>query len=143
MMGGGPKKDKKFVAKLLKQIKDGATSLNVVDDKLGTPTYTYDFASNAKLIIEKEIWGLYNLVCQGVTGRFEVAKKIISILSLQETIRLNKVDSVFFQDVYYAPRPASERLINKKLELRGLDKMRSWDVCLEEYIKNYYNDYLS
>ncbi len=143
MMGGGPKKDKKFVAKLLKQIKDGATSLNVVDDKLGTPTYTYDFASNAKLIIEKEIWGLYNLVCQGVTGRFEVAEKIISILSLQETIRLNKVDSVFFQDVYYAPRPASERLINKKLELRGLDKMRSWDVCLEEYIKNYYNDYLS
>ena len=143
MMGGGPKKDKKFVAKLLKQIKDGATSLNVVDDKLGTPTYTYDFASNAKLIIEKEIWGLYNLVCQGVTGRFEVAEKIISILGLQENIKLNKVDSIFFQDEYYAPRPASERLINKKLELRNLNKMRSWDVCLEEYLKNYYNDYLS
>ena len=142
MMGGGPKKDKKFVAKLLKQIKNGASSLSVVDDKLGTPTYTHDFAINAKLIIEKEIWGLYNLVCQGVTGRYEVAEKILSILNLQDKIQLNKVDSSFFQEEYFAPRPDSERLINKKLELRGFNEMRNWDACLEEYLKNYYSDYL-
>ena len=77
MMGGGPKKDKKFVSKILKQIKDGQNVLNIVDDKLGTPTYTFDFAENAKVIIENEIWGLYNLVCQGTTGRYEVAQEII------------------------------------------------------------------
>tara|TARA_A100001011_G_scaffold340063_1_gene371930 strand:+ start:6861 stop:7757 length:897 start_codon:yes stop_codon:yes gene_type:complete len=142
MMGGGPKKDKKFVAKLLKQIKNGASTLNVVDDKLGTPTYTHDFAINAKLILEKEIWGLYNLVCQGVTGRYEVAEKILSILNLQDKIRLNKVDSSFFQEEYFAPRPDSERLINKKLELRSFNEMRNWNVCLEEYLKSYYSDYL-
>tara|TARA_B110000263_G_C15275130_1_gene495483 strand:- start:10 stop:906 length:897 start_codon:yes stop_codon:yes gene_type:complete len=142
MMGGGPNKDKKFVSKLLKQIKNGSDVLYVVDDKLGTPTYTYDFASNAKLILENKIWGLYNLVCKGVTGRYEVAQKIISILGLEEKIELKKVHSDHFKDEYYAPRPPSERLINKKLQLRGLDKMRDWEVCLEEYLKNCYSDYL-
>jgi|TARA_B110000003_G_scaffold176143_1_gene175615 dTDP-4-dehydrorhamnose reductase len=143
MMGGGPKKDKKFVSKLLEQIKGGSNVLHVVDDKLGTPTYTYDFASNAKIIIENQMWGLYNLVCQGVTGRYEVAQKILSILELEDQVTLKKVDSEYFKDEYYAPRPPSERLINKKLQLRGLDKMRNWEVCLEEYLKNSYSDYLS
>ena len=143
MMGGGPKKDKKFISKLLKQIKNGSNVLHVVDDKLGTPTYTYDFASNAKIIIELGAWGLYNLVCQGVTGRYEVAQKILSILELEDKVSLKKVDSEYFKDEYYAPRPSSERLINKKLKLRGLDKMRNWEVCLEEYLKNSYGDYLS
>jgi dTDP-4-dehydrorhamnose reductase len=141
-MGGGPKKDKKFVSKILNQIKDGATELNVVDDKLGTPTYTYDFANNTKAIIENEVWGLYNLVCQGITGRFEVAEKILSILDLDKKINLNKVSSQHFQDIYFAPRPPSERLINKKLQLRGLDIMRDWEICLEEYLKESYINFL-
>jgi dTDP-4-dehydrorhamnose reductase len=142
MMGGGPKKDKKFVSKILNQIKDGATTLNVVDDKLGTPTYTHDFANNAKIIIENEMWGLYNLVCQGITGRFEVAEKILSILDLDQIITLNKVSSDHFKDEYFAPRPPSERLINKKLQLRDLDRMRNWEICLEEYLEKSYSDFL-
>ena len=42
--------------------------LFVVDDKLGTPTYTIDFANNVKLLLESEVWGLYNLVCKGQTS---------------------------------------------------------------------------
>lgn len=142
MMGGGPKKDKKFVSKILKQIKEGASTINVVDDKLGTPTYTYDFANNAKMIIENKLWGLYNLVCEGVTGRYQVAEKIISILDLENKIKLNKVSSDFFKKEYFAPRPPSERLLNKKLQLRNLDHMRNWEVCLSEYLKKSYSDYL-
>ena len=143
MMGGGPKKDKKFVSKILQQIKNGHNVLRVVDDKLGTPTYTFDFAENAKIILENEIWGLYNLVCQGITGRFEVAQKILSILNLEEKIKLEKVNSNYFKKEYFAPRPPSERLINKKLQLRGLDIMRDWETCLEEYLKSSFNKYLS
>ena len=142
MMGGGPNKDKKFVSKILKQIKDGKKILYIVDDKLGTPTYTYDFAKNAKTLIENEVWGLYNLVCQGTTGRYEVAKNILSILKLEDKIQIKRVDSSFFATEYFAPRPSSERLINKKLQLRGLDMMRDWKICLDEYLKESYKDYL-
>ncbi|MDZ7634104.1 MAG: hypothetical protein U5L72_06555 [Bacteroidales bacterium] len=40
MMGSGPKKDKKFIQKLMKQIKEGKRELFIVDDKEITPTYT-------------------------------------------------------------------------------------------------------
>ena len=51
MMGGGPLKDKKFIQKLMQQIKDGKQELFIVNDKDGTPTYTHDFAKNVKLLL--------------------------------------------------------------------------------------------
>ncbi len=74
MMGAGPTKDKKFIQKLMKQLKDGRKELFIVNDKDGTPTYTHDFAKTVKNLIEKEYWGLYNCVCGGQTSRMEVAQ---------------------------------------------------------------------
>ena len=142
MMGGGPNKDKKFIQKIMKQIKDGKKELLVVDDKLGTPTYTHDFALNVKFLLEKEYWGLYNMVCGGITGRFEVASELVSVLNLDKEIKVTAVKSDYFKEEYFADRPASERLINKKLELRGANIMRDWKICLKEYVENYYSDYL-
>ena len=142
MMGSGPNKDKKFVQKIIKQIKDGKKELFIVNDKLGTPTYTHDFAKNVKLLIEKEYWGLYNLVCQGATSRLEVAKEILNILGLQSELKITEVSSDYFKKEYFAERPLSERLISKKLELRNLFKMRHWKVALKEYLDDYYNGYL-
>lgn len=142
MMGSGPKKDKKFIQKLMKQIKDGNKELFIVDDKDGTPTYTHDFAKNVKLLIEKEYWGLYNLVCGGQTSRLEVTNELLRLLDLQEEIKVTAVKSDHFKDIYFAERPPNERLINKKLDVRGLNIMQDWKAALKEYIDNYYQDYL-
>lgn len=142
MMGGGPKKDKKFVQKLMAQIKAGKKELFVVNDKLGTPTYTHDFARNVKMLFEKEYWGLYNLVCGGETGRFEVAQELIRLLGKQDEIKLNPVDSAYFKKEFFSHRPASERLINTKLILRKCNIIRDWKTCLKEYVNNYYVEYL-
>jgi len=140
MMGAGPKKDKKFVQKIMQQLKDGKKELFVVDDKLGTPTYTHDFARNVKLLFEKEFWGLYNMVCGGETGRFEVAAEMIKLLGID--VKVTPVSSDYFKEEYYAERPPSERLVNRKLNLRGLNVMRDWKVSLKEYLADYYPDYL-
>jgi dTDP-4-dehydrorhamnose reductase len=142
MMGSGPKKDKKFIQKILSQLKNGKKELFIVNDKLGTPTYTHDFAKNVRVLLEKEFWGLYNLVCRGATGRLEVAKEILSILELTHEVTINEVSSDYFNKEYFAERPACERLINKKLELRGLNIMRDWKMALREYLSDYYKDYL-
>lgn len=142
MMGAGPRKDKKFIQKLMKQIKAGKTELHVVDDKLGTPTYTHDFARNVKALLEAELWGLYNMVCGGETGRLEVAQELVRLLGLNERITVTPVSSDFFSAEYFAARPASERLINRKLNLRGMNHMRDWRVALEEYLRDYYAGYL-
>ncbi len=142
MMGAGPQKDKKFVQKIMQQIKNRNKKLFIVNDKLGTPTYTHDFAKNVMLLIEIEFWGLYNMVCDGVASRLEVAFEILKILGIEKEIEIVEVSSDHFKNEYFAPRPASERLVNKKLKLRGLDKMRGWKIALKEYLDKYYYGYL-
>jgi dTDP-4-dehydrorhamnose reductase len=113
MMGGGPKKDKKFVNKIMKQIKSGVKELFVVDDKLGVPTYTKDFASSILKHIEKELpYGLYNMVSQGEASRYETAVAINEHLNLG--LHIHKVDSDDWKRDYFAPLPNSGNLLNKK-----------------------------
>jgi dTDP-4-dehydrorhamnose reductase len=142
MMGAGPKKDKKFIQKLMKQLKEGKKELFIVNDKDGTPTFTHDFAKNVKVLMQKEYWGLYNMVCGGQTSRYEVAQELLKILGLENDVRLTPVSSDYFKDTYFAERPPCERLVNRKLKIRDINLMRDWKVALKEYIAMYYNDYL-
>jgi len=137
MMGGGPNKDKKFVNKIMKQINSGAKELFVVDDKLGVPTYTKDFASSILKHIEEELpYGLYNMVSQGEASRYETAVAINEYLNLE--LIVNKVDSDYYKEEYFAPRPYSEKLINKSLNDLGRNYMRNWKVCLHEYLNEFF-----
>ena len=91
----------KFVNKILAQIQNGSKEINVVDDKFGTPTYTVDFAKNVKLILKEKFWGVYNLVCDGTTNRYEVAKEILRITGLESKIKLNTVGAEFWKKEYF------------------------------------------
>jgi dTDP-4-dehydrorhamnose reductase len=126
----------------MKQIKEGKKELFIVDDKDGTPTFTHDFAKNVKALIEKEYWGLYNMVCGGQTSRLEVAHELLSILDLSNEIKINVVNSDYFKEIYFAERPPCERLDNRKLKLRDINLMQDWKVALKEYVDLYYNTYL-
>lgn len=142
MMGAGPKKDKKFIQKIMKQLKAGKKELFIVNDKDGTPTYTHDFAKNVKHLIQKEYWGLYNMVCGGQTSRLEVTQELIQILGLKDIIKINVVTSEYFKDIYFAERPPCERLENRKLNIRNANLMQDWKPALNEYISKYYQGYL-
>ena len=142
MMGGGPRKDKKFIQKIMQQIKDGAKELFIVNDKDGTPTYTIDFARTLKAVVESGNYGLYNCVCGGMTSRLEVCEELLKVLGLTDKIKINEVSSDFFKETYFANRPRCERLVNRRLEILGLNRMRPWKEALSEYIKDYYNGYL-
>lgn len=142
MMGSGPKKDKKFVQKLMKQIKEGNRELFIVNDKDGTPTYTHDFAKTVKELLKNEYWGLYNMVCGGQTSRFEVAEYLVELLNLDYDIKITPVSSEYFKKEYFADRPASERLLTKKLDLRKVNMMRDWKISLKDYLEDYYEGYL-
>jgi len=142
MMGAGPKKDKKFIQKLMQQLKDGKKELFIVDDKDGTPTFTHDFAKNVKALIENEYWGLYNMVCGGQTSRLEVAGELLVLMGLTATVKITSVKSDYFKEIYFAERPPCERLINRKLELRGVNLMQDWKIALKQYIDQYYQGYL-
>ena len=82
------------------------------------------------------------MVCGGQTSRLEVAEALLDILQLREKIKITPVNSDYYKEIYFAQRPANERLVNRKLEMRNLNLMQDWKIALKEYISQYYQDYL-
>lgn len=140
MMGGGPKKDKKFINKILTQILDGSKEIFIVNDKLGTPTYTIDFAKNVMHLFENKTSGVFNLICDDKTSRLEVSKFIINKLNMTSKVKINEVTSEYFQNEYFAKRPYSEILLPQRLRLKKMYKMRNWKDSLSEYLDIYLDE---
>jgi dTDP-4-dehydrorhamnose reductase len=132
MIGGGDR-DHKFVAKVVEQLRDGATTVRAVTDKLGTPTYVQDFAQNLLELVATPYYGLYHMACLGEGSRFDVAREIVAYYGLD--VEVVPVTSEAFADEYPAPRPRSEMMRNYMLDLRGLNRMRPWDVALRDYLQ--------
>ncbi len=121
----------------MREILNGKKELFVVNDKLGTPTYTVNFAEAMFAIVQTELFGLYNMVCEGSCSRYDVALEFIRLLGLEKEINIKIVNSDFFKNEYFAPRPDSEKLLNLKLSARGINYMKDWRECLREYVEGF------
>lgn len=133
MVGGGAKKDHKFVHHILGQIVSGAKKIHAVNDRFGTPTYTHDFALNLFRLLDTKKYGTYHMVCEGTGTRYDVARAILDIAG-RDDIELVSVDSSFFAGNYFAPRPVSEMMTNANLAALGINLMRPWREALQDYI---------
>lgn len=132
-MVGGVDRDHKFVSKVIEQLRAGATTIRAVTDKLGTPTYTLDFAQNMLELIDTPFYGRYHMACLGEGSRYDVAREIVEFYG-RNNVRVVPVTSEVFADEYPAPRPRSEMMRNYMLDLRGMNRMRPWRVALREYL---------
>lgn len=142
MMGGGRYNEKKFIYKILKQLEEGKREIHAVDDRWGTPTYTYDFAQNLFCLLETGWYGTYHMVCEGSGTRYDVASEIVRVCNRND-VSITAVASDFFKDVYFAPRPASEIMCNAALEKRGINCMRNWKISLDDYLKTFFADFIT
>jgi len=132
-MVGGWEIDKKFVYKIVQQLKSGATELKVVSDKIGSPTFTKDFAKNIVPLIKSERYGLYHMTNQGSGSRYDIALKIVELMGFKDKVKVHAINSAQFP--LPAPRARSEMMRNYHLDLVGLNQMPHWEKSLEEYIR--------
>ncbi len=140
MVGGGVK-DHKFVSRILDQVREGSRTIYAVADKWGTPTYANDFSRCLTNLIETGSWGTYHMVSNGHATRFNVARHILDVLG-RDDIELVEVDSSFFAEEFFAPRPKSEIMRNLVLDLQGMNTMRPWRIAIEDYLKTEFRDML-
>jgi dTDP-4-dehydrorhamnose reductase len=136
MIGGGPERDHKFVSKIMNQIRGGCREIACVTDKSGTPTYAPFFSDTLHKLVLTGDFGLYHLVCKGITTRLGVAKEILTILGRTDIV-LKPVDSNYFAREFPTPRPPSEALANYMLKLKGMDTIVTWQEGLRDYLKAY------
>jgi len=136
-MVGGWEIDKKFVYKIVKQLKEGRKELRVVADKFGSATFTTDFAKNLMDLINTKKFGLYHMTNKGTGSRYDIAVKIVEFMGLKNEVKVNPISSDQFP--LPAPRADSEMIQNHNLELLGLNNMPHWQESLERYIKTNKN----
>jgi dTDP-4-dehydrorhamnose reductase len=129
-MMGGNAKDKKFVAKILAQVKDRHDIL-AVNDKFGSPTFARELVLGIRDLLRSGRFGLYHMTNHGSCSRYEVACRIVSFLGAD--VRVAPVNSAHFP--LSAPRATSEAMRNLNLELTGLDRMSSWQDALDTYLE--------
>jgi dTDP-4-dehydrorhamnose reductase len=129
MIGGGPKRDKKFVAKVIEKcLKD--EDIEAVDDMFSTPTFAKDFVNGLKQLINKVPFGTYHLANKGICSRYELATEIVKDLNAK--VQVKPVSSDKFP--LPAPRAQSTGIKNYRLEKMGIDLMPKWQDSLKEYI---------
>jgi len=129
-MFGGRERDKKFVGKIL-ELATKNSEIRAVNDKIGSPIYTYDLSVAISKLIRIPLYGTYHIANKGFCSRYEFAKKIVEYAGLD--INVKPVGSSAFK--LAAPRPLMTPLRNYCLELLDKDDLRHWEDALKDYIE--------
>lgn len=120
-----------FIKTMLRLGKErGAVS--VVNDQVGSPTYTYDLSVLLVDMIQTEQYGFYHATNEGLCSWYEFACEIFKQAGMDE-VKVTPVDSTAFPAK--AKRPMNSRMSKDKLEANGFNRLPSWQDALGRYLK--------
>ncbi|MEG0813924.1 MAG: dTDP-4-dehydrorhamnose reductase [Clostridium sp.] len=122
---------KNFVKTMLRLGKENR-AVSVVDDQIGSPTYTYDLARLLVDMIQSEQYGRYHATNEGLCSWYEFAVEIFKQAGMSE-VKVTPVDSSKFPSK--AKRPSNSRISKDKLEENGFERLPAWQDALSRYLK--------
>lgn len=122
---------KNFIKTMLRLGKEkGAVS--VVDDQVGSPTYTYDLARLLTDMIQTEHYGHYHATNEGECSWYEFACEIFRQAGMKE-VKVTPVSSEMF--AAKAKRPANSRMSKAKLLEKGFEPLPTWQDALGRFLQ--------
>lgn len=130
-----------FIKTMLKVGKNH-DKLRVVNDQIGTPTYTFDLARLLVDMIETDRYGYYHATNEGgYISWYDFTKEIFRQAVEQghteygeDRITVNPVTTAEY-GVSKAARPFNSRLDKKKLVENGFTPLPTWQDALGRYLK--------
>ena len=121
---------KNFVESILEQA--GVSDLRVVDDQVGSPTYTVDLAEAMARLLMTELTGVFHCANTGFCSWFDFAEKIVEVVGLRDVL----VFPIKTEELGRpALRPAFSALDNTKLCQALQITMPHWDDALKRYLQ--------
>lgn len=107
-------------------------TLTVVNDQIGTPTYTYDLARLLVDMLEKEEYGKYHATNEGgYISWYDFAKEIFAQAGMD--VKVLPVSSAEYPAK--AKRPSNSRMEKKKLDEHGFTRLPDWKDAVGRYLK--------
>lgn len=122
---------KNFVKTMLRLSKE-RSEITVVNDQIGSPTYTKHLAALLCKMVTTEKYGTYHATNEGFCSWAEFAAKIMELSGSQT--KIIPVPSSEYKSV--AARPANSRLSKKSLDSNGFDRLPHWQDALKEFLKS-------
>ena len=118
-----------FVTTMLNLAKTN-DSISVVNDQIGSPTYTVDLANAIASLIKKPAYGIYHVTNSEHCSWYEYAQEIFDIAGID--IELKPVTTEEFGSP--APRPKYSVLENYNWKMEGFQEIRSYKEALRAYM---------
>ena len=125
---------KNFIKTMLRVGKErGAVS--VVDDQIGSPTYTYDLARLLVDMIQSDKYGRYHATNEGLCSWYEFAVEIFKQAGMD--VKVTPVSTAEYTAAYpgQAKRPMNSRISKEKLSDNGFERLPSWQDAVGRYLK--------
>lgn len=119
-----------FVNKML-NLSSKKSSLKVISDQFGSPTYTRDLSILIGDLIETRKYGIYHGSNEGLCTWYEFAKEIFRLSKIN--IELNPIKSSQF--LTKAKRPKNSVLDKSSIDKNGFNRLPEWKTALERYLK--------
>ena len=104
--------------------------VSVVNDQIGSPTYTYDLARLCVDMIQTKEYGTYHATNEGICSWYEFACEIFKQAKMD--VIVHPVDSTQFPT--RAIRPKNSRMNKTELDKHGFTRLPSWQDALERYL---------
>lgn len=125
---------KNFIKTMLK-LSETHDELNVVDDQIGSPTYTYDLAVLLVDMIETEKYGRYHATNEGLCSWYDFAVEIFKQAGMD--VKVTPVSTAEYTAAYpgQAKRPMNSRISKEKLSDNGFERLPSWQDAVGRYLK--------
>jgi dTDP-4-dehydrorhamnose reductase len=120
---------KNFVDTIIRLLSEKG-SIDVVNDQVGSPTYTYDLARKLRELIGRG-YGTYHVTNTSHCSWYEFAVEIARAKGINK--KINPMTSEKLNRP--AKRPAFSVLNNTMLKLEGLEPARHWKEALKDYLK--------
>ena len=117
--------------KTMLRLAETKRELNVVDDQIGSPTYTEDLAKLLVTMSETEKYGTYHATNEGFCSWAQFAEYIFS--ESNNNILVNKITSEEYPQKAY--RPKNSRMSKESLDKAGFERLPNWQDAVKRYIK--------
>jgi dTDP-4-dehydrorhamnose reductase len=104
--------------------------LQIVDDQISVPTYSWDLAVYSWDLIKTGRYGLYHLVNQGQASKYDQAKYVLEQIGWQGKLLPAKTEDFRLP----APRAAYSKLDSSKAEMIIGRKMPEWTDGIDRFL---------
>ena len=120
---------KNFIETMLRLSKAN-NQLSIVNDQIGSPTYTKDLSRLLVDMLETSKYGLYHATNEGYCSWYEFANTIFKLANIN--IDIKAINSN--ENASRAKRPLNSKLSKDKLIEYGFKPLPHWEDALKDYL---------